>query len=134
VRGIGLDDYQANLMAKEIEDAGYPVFIVPKRAKYLTQSTEDLIARVNDPKLLQHDGNPISAWCAGNVTGHWDANDNVLPKKERPGSKANIDGIDALIVGNALRIDWEAGVLGLSEKARDVPNPYLSRGLAGAAA
>ena len=134
VIGVGLDDYQANLMGKEIEEAGYTVFIVPKRAKYLTQSTEDLIARVNDPKLLQHDGNPISAWCAGNVVGHWDANDNVLPKKEKPGSKANIDGMDALIIGNALRIDWEAGVLGQSDKAQPLPNPYLNRGLAGTGA
>jgi phage terminase large subunit-like protein len=134
IQGIGLDDYQANLMAKEFEEAGYPTFIVPKRAKYLTQSTEDIIARVNDPQLLQHDGNPVTAWCAGNVVGHYDQNSNVLPKKEKPNSKANIDGIDALVIANALRIDWEAGVLGLSDRARDTPNPYLSRGLAGAAA
>jgi hypothetical protein len=57
-----------------------------------------------------------------------------LPKKEKPGSKANIDGMDALIIGNALRIDWEAGVLGQTDKAQPLPNPYLNRGLAGAAA
>lgn len=134
VIGVGLDDYQANLMASEIEEAGYTCFIVPKNAKNLTASTEDLIARHNDPKLFQHDGNPVSEWCAGNVVGHWDSNDNVLPKKERKGSRANIDGIDAKIISGALRIDWEAGVLGSREgSTKTMPNPYLNRGLAGAA-
>lgn len=132
VVGVGLDDYQANLMAAEIEAEGYRTFIVRKNARSLTQATEDLIARVTDPKLFQHDGNPVTSWCAGNVVGHWDQNDNVLPKKERRGSKANIDGIDALIIGNAIRIDHKAGVLGVSAKERPAPNPYLERGLAGA--
>ena len=131
VIGVGLDDYQANLMSVMIEDEGYRTFIVPKTARNLTASTEDLIARVSDPELFQHDGNPVSAWCAGNVVGHWDANDNVLPKKEKKGSKANIDGMDALIIANALRIDDEAGVLGSPDKGKEKPNPYAKRGLAG---
>lgn len=131
VVGVGLDDYQANLMANEIEGAGYQVFIVRKNARSLTPATEDLIGRVGIQELLQHDGNPVTAWCAGNVVGHWDANDNVLPKKERRGSKANIDGMDALIIANAIRLDHEAGALGRSDRERDKPNPYLSRGLAG---
>ncbi|CAM5769820.1 terminase large subunit [Bosea minatitlanensis] len=133
VVAVGLDDYQANLMATEIEEAGYQAIIVKKTARYLTAATEDIIARVADPGLFQHDGNPVTAWCAGNVVGYWDSNDNVLPKKEKRGSRSSIDGIDALITANALRIDDEAGVLGLSEKEREKVNPYLERGLAGAA-
>lgn len=132
VIGVGLDDYQANLMATEIEDAGHSVFIVPKTARALTASTEDLIARVGDTALLQHDGNPVTAWCAGNVVGYWDEKDNVLPKKEKRGSKANIDGMDALIIANAIRLDHEAGALGQGEKIKQKTNPFLERGLAGA--
>ena len=132
VIGIGVDDYQADHISKEFEDRDFPVFIVRKSARHLTPSTEDIIGRVKDPKLFQHDGNPISAWCASNVVGYWDANDNVLPKKEKKNSKANIDGVDALIIANALRLDWEAGVLGKSEKEKAKTNPYLRRGLAGA--
>lgn len=132
VLGVGIDDYQGNLMATEIEEAGHPVFLVRKNAKHLTQSTEDIIARVNDPEMFQHDGNPVTAWCAANTCGYWDHNDNVLPKKERRGSGDNIDGMDALIVGNALRLDDEAGHLGISDRAREKPSPYLDRGLAGA--
>lgn len=132
VIGIGMDRYQADAFAKEIEDRGYQVFMVEKTAKALTQATDDLIGRTLDPKLLQHDGNPITRWCAGNMVGHYDANGNVLAKKEKPNSPANIDGMDAFITANALRMDWNNGVLGLStaEKLkRKEPNPYKGRGL-----
>lgn len=132
VVGVGLDDYQANIMSSMIEEEGYRTFIVSKTARNLTQATEDMVARTTDATLLQHDANPVSGWCAGNVVGHYDANDNVLPKKEKRGSKANIDGMDAAIIANALRIDDEAGVLGEAEKSVSKPNPYLTRGLAGA--
>lgn len=131
VVGVALDDYQANMMAAEIEAAGYQTFIVRKNAKSLTPATEDLIARHRDAKMFQHDGNPITTWCAGNVVGYWDNNENVLPKKESRDSKANIDGIDALILGNAIRIDHKAGVLGMADRVKQKPNPYLERGLAG---
>lgn len=134
VVGVGLDDYQANIMATDIEAAGYRTFLIQKNARNLTQATEDLIARVADIGLLQHDGNPITTWCAGNVVGHYDHNENVLPKKEKPGSKANIDGIDALIMANALRLDHEAGQLGTAGRKPASVNPYLERGLAGASA
>jgi hypothetical protein len=54
----------------------------------------------------------------------------VLPKKETPNSKANIDGIDALIQANALRIAYQAGTLEKDGKPAPI-NPYLTRGLAG---
>jgi phage terminase large subunit-like protein len=132
VRGIGLDDYQANHIASDFEEAGYPTFIVQKNARSLTPSTDDLVARHENPDLLQHDGNPITAWCAGNVVGYYDSVGNVLPKKDAGNSRASIDGMDAAIVANALRLDDEAGVLGLDSKAKKDFNPYLARGLAGA--
>jgi hypothetical protein len=54
----------------------------------------------------------------------------VLPKKETPSSKANIDGVDALIQANSLRMAHGSGSLNKDGKA-PVVNPYLSRGLAG---
>jgi len=131
VVAIAVDDYQANLMATEIEAGGYQVFIVRKTARQLTQATEDIIARVADPALFQHDGNPITEWCAGNVVGYWDSNDNVLPKKEKRGSKSAIDGMDALIEADALRLDHEAGVLDITNSGKSEATPYLRRGLIG---
>lgn len=134
VVGFGLDDYQANHMASQIEGQGHAVYIVKKNARALTPATDDLLARVGNPDLLQHDGNPVTEWCAGNVVGFYDANSNVLPKKEKPNSRANIDGIDAFIIANAIRMDYNAGTLGQSEKDKERVNPYMGRGLAGATA
>ncbi|MGV6872544.1 terminase large subunit [Pseudochelatococcus sp. B33] len=129
VVAVGLDDYQANLMSGEIGSAGYETFMLRKVARQITPATDDFLARI-DAGLLAHDGSPVSAWCAGNVVGHWDANDNVLPKKEKRGSKENIDGIDAAIIANALRLADESGTLH-EMRENDVPNPYMERGLAG---
>jgi phage terminase large subunit-like protein len=45
---------------------------------------------------ITHDGNPVLAWMIGNVVGHYDAKENVCPRKERPENK--IDGAVALIM------------------------------------
>lgn len=131
VIGVGVDDQQANMMAAELEEAGYEIFIFRKNARQITPATEDLVGRTTNPSLLQHDGNPITSWCAGNVVGRWDANENVLPKKETPHSTANIDGIDAMIMANSLRMAHLAGTLHKDDKAPP-ENPYLKRGLTGA--
>lgn len=130
VVGIGVDDQQANMMAAELETAGYEIFIFRKNARQITPATEDLVGRTTDTTLLQHDGNPITSWCAGNVVGRWDSNENVLPKKETPRSTANIDGIDALIMANSLRMAHHGGTLHKNDKVAP-DNPYMTRGLAG---
>jgi phage terminase large subunit-like protein len=45
---------------------------------------------------IVHDGNPVLSWMIGNVVGHYDAKENVYPRKERPENK--IDGPVALIM------------------------------------
>ncbi len=131
VVGFACDDWQADYMMGQTEKRGYPTFRVRKSARDLTRATDDLVARHRDAKRLQHDDNPVSAWCAGNVVGFYDHNDNVLPRKEEKGSKQSIDGMDAAILANAARLHDEAGIL---DAAKTEPeNPYLHRGLLGAA-
>lgn len=131
VAGFAFDRYQADFLMGAVEERGYPAFTVAKSAKDMTRATDDLVARHEDPTRLQHDGNPVTSWMAGNVVGHYDANSNVLPKKEKKDSRASIDGIDALISANAARLADEAGIIEAGMKVV-LPNPYLSRGLAGA--
>jgi phage terminase large subunit-like protein len=59
---------------------------------------------------IAHDGNPALAWMIGNVVGHYDAKDNVYPRKERPENK--IDGAVALImaIGLSMAPDESAGL------------------------
>jgi phage terminase large subunit-like protein len=45
---------------------------------------------------IHHPGNAVLNWMIGNVVGHFDAKDNVYPRKELPGNK--IDGAVALIM------------------------------------
>lgn len=129
VVGFAFDNWQADYMMGQVEKRGHVAFRVSKSPRELTRSTDDLVARHRNPDRLQHDANPISAWCAGNVVGFWDANDNVLPKKEERGSKLSIDGMDALILANAARLHDEAGILDGTKKT--TPNVYLQRGLLG---
>ena len=46
--------------------------------------------------MLERLGDPVLAWMLGNVVGHYDAKENVYPRKERPENK--IDGAVALIM------------------------------------
>lgn len=131
VAGFAFDQHQADYLMGEVEAEGYTAYIVPKVARHITRATDDLVTRHIEPERFQHDGNPISSWCAGNVVAHRDANDNVLPKKEQRGSKQSIDGMDALITANAARLSAEAGMIetaGLKVQKADV---YLTRGLLG---
>ncbi|WCS27799.1 terminase large subunit [Methylobacterium sp. NMS14P] len=132
VRAFGVDRFQADFLAGAIEERGHTVYSVSKTASHITRSTDDLVTRHKDPARLQHDANPVTSWMAGNVVGHWDANDNVLPKKAKPGSKASIDGFDAAINANAARLANEAGTPDTGGRVTRA-NPYLTRGLAGAA-
>jgi phage terminase large subunit-like protein len=45
---------------------------------------------------IAYDGDPVLAWMLGNVVGHYDAKENVYPRKKRPENK--IDGGVALIM------------------------------------
>lgn len=130
VAGFAFDQHQADYLMGEVEAEGYAAYIVPKVAKHITYATDDIATRHQDPDRFQHDGNPISSWCAGNVVGYRDANDNVLPKKEQKGSRQSIDGMDALISANAARLQAEAGNIASGVKVVK-PDIYLERGLIG---
>lgn len=57
------------------------------------------LLKIPQPRIA-HDGNPALSWMIGNVVGHYDAKDNVYPRKERAENK--IDGAIALIMAIGL--------------------------------
>ncbi|GAN49696.1 terminase large subunit [Methylobacterium radiotolerans] len=130
VAGFAFDQHQADYLMGEVEAEGYTAYIVPKVARHITYATDDIMTRHAEPSRFQHDGNPISSWMAGNVVGHRDANDNVLPKKEQRGSKQSIDGMDALISADAARLQADAGNIAAGIKV-EKPSIYMNRGLIG---
>ena len=48
---------------------------------------------------LQHNGNPVMSWMMSNILVQPDRNENIFPRKSRPGSK--IDGAVGMIMGVA---------------------------------
>lgn len=129
VASFAFDQHQADFLGSEMEEFGHEVFWVPKTARFVSYPTDDIITRHGDPDRFQHDGNPVSSWCAGNVVGYYDANGNVLPKKEQKNSKQSIDGLDALINANAARLTADGGNIGSAKPQK--PNVFMERGLIG---
>lgn len=61
----------------------------------MSEATKTLDALMREGRI-HHPGNAVLNWMIGNVVGHFDAKDNVYPRKELPGNK--IDGAVALIM------------------------------------
>lgn len=124
VESIGFDDYQANQTVGSLEKKNLPAVTVRKNAKTYTEPTDELLARINSKKpLIVHDGNPITAWCAGNVVGHYDELGQVLPKKDKTQPHEKIDGFDSLLIANIVRM---AG-----KEVKDNSSVYNKRGVRG---
>ena len=74
-----------------------------------SEPTKELDALMRSGKIA-HDGNPALSWMIGNVVGHYDAKDNVYPRKERAENK--IDGAISLIMAIGLnKIQDDSGAL-----------------------
>ena len=61
----------------------------------MSEATKTLDALMRE-RRIHHPGNAVLNWMIGNVVGHYDAKENVYPRKELPGNK--IDGAIALIM------------------------------------
>jgi phage terminase large subunit-like protein len=72
-----------------------PVVEFHMRTGNLSEPTKELDGAMRAVRI-RHDGNPVLAWCLGNVVGHYDARGNVYPRKARPEQK--IDAAVALIM------------------------------------
>jgi len=98
IREIGYDPYQATQIVTELSDAGLTLVEIPQTVKSLSGPMKAIRDLLRDGKL-EHDGNPVMAWCISNVVAHEDANENVFPRKASRNLK--IDGATALFTGYA---------------------------------
>jgi phage terminase large subunit-like protein len=96
---IGADPWQATQFMQNLEKRGAPIVEVRQTVANLSEPLKDLIGLHKEGRM-HHDGNPMVAWMISNVVGHYDAKDNVFPKKERPENK--IDGAVAMIMARHL--------------------------------
>jgi phage terminase large subunit-like protein len=111
---IGVDPWQSTQMATSLTSAGANVVEFRQVLANFSEPTKELDAMMREKRIM-HNGNPVLAWMIGNVVGHYDAKENVYPRKERPENK--IDGAVALIMAIGLKMKGE--VAGSSYIAND---------------
>jgi phage terminase large subunit-like protein len=88
------DPWGAAALVQLLEPAGATCVEIRQGAKTQSEPMKALEAAILD-KRLRHDGNPVLAWCIGNVLARADRNGNIAPDRENEGKK--IDCAVALI-------------------------------------
>jgi phage terminase large subunit-like protein len=101
VREVAFDPYNALKITNPLLKRGMnekKMIAFPQTVAMMSPATEGLMKAVRAGEV-KHDGCPVLTWAMSNVVGHYDAKDNVYPKKERPENK--IDPAIALIMAHA---------------------------------
>jgi phage terminase large subunit-like protein len=104
VSEIAYDPWQATQLATRLQSQGAKVIEFRQTVANFSEPTKQLDALMRSGKI-QHDGNPVLGWMLGNVVGHYDAKENVYPRKERPENR--IDGAIALIMAIGRHLVFE---------------------------
>jgi len=101
IRDIGFDRWGSQWIQGALQGAGFEIAEFGQGFKDMSGPTKELLALVLK-RELNHGGNPVLRWMAGNVAAEGDAADNVKPSKKH--STERIDGIVALImaIGRAM--------------------------------
>ena len=107
VREVQYDPWNATHLALRLMKDDILCVEIPMKTIHLSEPMKWIGALMLDGRF-HHDGNPVMAWMMSNVTAKVDANENVFPRKEKPGNK--IDGPVALIMAmnRALAEDVES--------------------------
>lgn len=95
IRAVVADPWQAQHMLSNLQRDNFPAEEFRQTVANMSEATKTLDALMRE-RRIHHPGNAVMNWMIGNVVGHFDAKDNVYPRKELPMNK--IDGAVALIM------------------------------------
>lgn len=95
IAAVVADPWQAQYLIKNLERDNFPAEEMRQTVANMSEATKTLDALMREGRI-HHPGNAVLNWMIGNVVGHFDAKDNVYPRKELPANK--IDGAVALIM------------------------------------
>jgi phage terminase large subunit-like protein len=98
VESVAYDPWGSTQMAQRLTEQRVPVVEFRATTQNFSEPTKELDAAMRAGRLRHDAGGPLT-WCIGNVVGHYDARDNVYPRKPRPENK--IDCATALIMAIA---------------------------------
>ncbi|OGA13761.1 MAG: terminase [Betaproteobacteria bacterium RIFCSPLOWO2_02_FULL_63_19] len=102
---IVFDPWRATQLAHQLAKDGAVVVEMGQTARNMAQAFDELLSALKAGRF-HHDGNPVLAWMAGNVTAKSVAKGVVVPSKEKPDQK--IDGIVAIVMAIARAVVVEA--------------------------
>ncbi len=91
---LGYDSYNAQTLAKHLEQNGIVSTAVPQTMPFLGYPSAEFERAISD-RRIRHDGNPCMKWMIGNAKAISDSNNNVRPCKKK--SNKRIDGLAATI-------------------------------------
>lgn len=92
-------------MIQSLKKDGMPAEEYRQTVANMSEATKTLDALMREGRI-HHPGNAVLNWMIGNVVGHYDAKENVYPRKEMPQNK--IDGAIAVIMALGWFIQREA--------------------------
>lgn len=95
IKAVVADPWQANYLVTNLQRDGFPAEEFRQTVANMSEATKSLDALMREGRV-HHTGNAVLNWMIGNVVGHFDAKDNVYPRKELNANK--IDGAVALIM------------------------------------
>jgi phage terminase large subunit-like protein len=90
VRSISYDPWAATQMSQHLIAEGLPATEYRMNVANLSEPTKETGAAMQAGRF-RHDGNPVLAFCIGGVVGHYDARQNVYPRKSPSNAAARID-------------------------------------------
>lgn len=95
IKAVVADPWQAQHMIQNLQRDNFPADEFRQTVANMSEATKTLDALMREGRI-HHPENAVLNWMIGNVVGHFDAKDNVYPRKELPANK--IDGAVALIM------------------------------------
>ena len=92
-------------MIQNLKRDGMPAEEYRQTVANMSEATKTMDALMREGRI-HHPGNAVLNWMMGNVVGHYDAKENVYPRKEMDANK--IDGAIAAIMALGWFLQREA--------------------------
>ncbi len=98
ISAIVVDPWQSAHLIENLSRDRFPAGDMRQTVANLSEATKEFDALMREGRV-HHPGNAVLNWMIGNVVGHYDAKENVYPRKEM--EKNKIDGAVAAIMALA---------------------------------
>jgi phage terminase large subunit-like protein len=103
-QNIAVDPYQGAWILQTLMREAIPVFEFRMRTEMLSPPMK-MLRELVATERLHHNGDPVTAWCMGNLVAHVDVNDNVFPRRNLDSQK--IDIAVAAIMALGMELDQQ---------------------------